>query len=777
MQTLSSTLTTAQKSNSRKPYIELRFLSRDGSTARTYKTTDSPNIIQYISQVEAKGPGESISNIEGQFSTIIRLRDKDNTIGTADFEGYRVYINWGLVTTAGNEVPPKPSSPSFVFSKRRISTPQDNTIEFMCLSLWEYVQLTYLNVTAGGIKNYLGDKQAYHLLMDYLAGVEATYSVLDDGGVFGTEIASTAYNIAGEINLLPATSVANDALYIGHVAIFNRVSIDIQNTAAGVSTVVEYYNGTSFVTLNTNNCDYSDGPGFNSGFNVGGLKIFAFQVPSNWATTTVDGETNFYIRIRVTTGAASQPKANRWLVGMHVALALDTNDAAQDEDFQPIFTTKHTDTNAQLAVQVLEYTKLGLVVKQDGFHLKFIDTSDTTQDYTYDTADLQHVIFEGSQTDTTILPNTFIVIDSSANDVAVSSQIEGTANISGSVTAWGTIPAIIEDKGAVTTALADQIAANRLDQKLRERSQGKIFAKVNTGQEVWDIVQTNDARLNNNLDGFVTRIYRLFTAGVYVIQLDLGSYVSSTLTGVEEVIANLLGIPPLPTRPLPPPPIARIIGDLIDEFRNLTEELEIIDPNVFSTLADKVSFLGFLALGGTGLQQAPEVFDLVLSILDPRTGTPVVRATQFEGRFAASLGRLLRQAERVREGATGIINPDTGLFFITQGTAPSVQERRRARFPTQLFGGASGREADEIGTLPSPPSFSPLFNQFSFGFGDDQSGEDPSSFSSPSNSQFGFGFGDELSGEDPSPNINPFGGFGGADPFGGSGGEEEDLEF
>ena len=186
MRILSSELTTAQKSASRKPYIKIEFLSLDGATTKTYQTTDTPNKIEYVYQVETQDALNNISTPIGEFAAIIRIRDVDNTQAATDFRGNRVHIHWGLNTTAGDES--SLASVIFVFSTRRVSNPQDNYIEMLCISLWELAQYRFLAIaTSAGTINYLGDKIVRHILMDLLGGNVAFKVFIDDAGVFTDE--------------------------------------------------------------------------------------------------------------------------------------------------------------------------------------------------------------------------------------------------------------------------------------------------------------------------------------------------------------------------------------------------------------------------------------------------------------------------------------------------------------------------------------------------------------------------------------------------------------
>lgn len=730
MQTLSANLTTAQKSASRKPYIEIKFLSRNGATERIYKTTDSPRIISFITQVDARDHTNSISTSDGVFSTIIRLRDSDNSINTADFEGYRVYINWGLVTSGGNETAPKPAPPSFVFTKRRISTPQDNFIEFYCISLWEYAKFQYLNklVTAAPEK-YTGNAVMRQIMMDLLGGVFADSIQQDDNGSF-TNYTTLAerYNIDGLVLPFPASPVAGeDNFYIGHASLFNRISFDIKTSGAGLTVVAEYWNGSAWTAISTSTDDYSDDAGLVGGLTGSTLAIYSFQTPSDWATRTVNSITDkYWIRGRVSAvGGYTQPEINRIVIGMNLAIGLDTDEVTQGDDFPPYLETQFDDTNAVLGVKLLQYTKLGIITKFNGFHLAFIDSASTTQDYTYDTANLQHIIFENVQSESAVLPNKIVVTDIDTGDLAT--NVTGEDDLTDSQTAWGIIPTIVEDQSITNTSDADKLAARILDQHFRDRVQGRVFAKINVGQEVWDLVQTNDGRLSNNFDGRVHRITRVFATGVYTIELDLGGYVSGALTTIEDIFRGILGLTPAnPILPLPPipPVLARDLGVLLDALNNI-----INDPVIgidFASGSRRRQLAGFLALGGGDepllFENAFDVTEFLFGGTEERRLNISVFSSFTGGKVATTIGGLLRlegdpeeirlmeaHSRQLRQQQTEQARQNIAQFFLDfQDTDRGIADIRA--IPGQRNVLSSFFTPVDIITPPSLPSFSSFFD-------------------------------------------------------------------
>jgi len=123
---------------------------------------------------------------------------------------------------------------------------------------------------------------------------------LDDGGVFGSNLASTA-----AFDLFPTTAVANDALYIGSAGPWKHIVFNIGT--AGVysgNIILEYWNGAW--TGTPAGGDYTVYPTASAGIQSQGSLFkttgqWAINVfpPSDWATTSVNSQTKYWVRLRV----------------------------------------------------------------------------------------------------------------------------------------------------------------------------------------------------------------------------------------------------------------------------------------------------------------------------------------------------------------------------------------------------------------------------------------------------------------------------------------------
>lgn len=133
---------------------------------------------------------------------------------------------------------------------------------------------------------------------------------VDDGGVFGANL----FGNAGAINLFPAAPAVNDALYIGSTQPFFHVVFWLTQAAAhvGATFVYELSDGAAGwpdLTLGDNLALY---PEADPWVNTGLVVINNFVHGVSWATEAVDGDSLFWLRVRVSAIATSftTPPAN-----------------------------------------------------------------------------------------------------------------------------------------------------------------------------------------------------------------------------------------------------------------------------------------------------------------------------------------------------------------------------------------------------------------------------------------------------------------------------------
>jgi hypothetical protein len=112
---------------------------------------------------------------------------------------------------------------------------------------------------------------------------------------------------AGDVALLPAYPVINDAFYVGHSEQFCKVKMTVSQARTGTATITpEYWNGTSWATLTS----VDDGAGWSTGTST---YLVHFQPPTDWVANTIANGPNlsagFFVRFRLSaiTTVTAQP--------------------------------------------------------------------------------------------------------------------------------------------------------------------------------------------------------------------------------------------------------------------------------------------------------------------------------------------------------------------------------------------------------------------------------------------------------------------------------------
>jgi hypothetical protein len=180
------------------------------------------------------------------------------------------------------------------------------------------------------------------------------YTMQDDGTVFTDYTTQAREATDNDVQLLPAAPVAEDATYYGiENAKFKKITIGA-GTAANIASLVlawEYYNGSTWVDLATAH-NLVDG---SSGYSVVSGSEITFDIPSDWAKTTINSQSAYWIRSRVVSIGAvtTQPLAGS--IDFGIALILDilvggTSIWATNPENRPHFYDEDTD----LFVEVLD---------------------------------------------------------------------------------------------------------------------------------------------------------------------------------------------------------------------------------------------------------------------------------------------------------------------------------------------------------------------------------------------------------------------------------------
>jgi hypothetical protein len=540
MRSIHADLTTAQQSASRVPYIQIILTSRDRGTTFTYRTTDANTRIAYVLTSEGRYGGGIQSAGDGiEYSCEIRLRDEDRDIDTQDFKGYRVDIDWGYNTTSGDKS--DTLGPHFVFRQRRISAQGELYIELYCLSLLDYVSILFPNKSTGDALAWTGDTKVKHILMSLLAGSPATAVVVADDTVYSSKT-THAGDFTNTFDLLPAVFNTDDALYIGSTEPFDHVTIDLTTPGVGTWALAwQYYNGSIWSDLTLTHPTVTGIELFKNSADFHNLGFVAFNRPTNWAArnhyvhfaTAFPNEDLYYIKISPSsvTGITTSPDATHIRVSQDLGVQLDTSDAAQDEDEMPHLDTTYQSMTKDITRAILESTLLGIYTRKEGFHLEYIDNTESSPDYTFSLTS-GHNFFQAIQETQPVVPNKLTYVD----DVPGSTTYSGSSENTASTGALGDIDMVLVDAAIGSNAEALLYATRRMKQLVRDANQGTFSAPLSVNLEMWDLVQIVDARIDETYIGRVSNIVRTwdYDAGRYDIDVVLGGQSAFSIVSYEQ---------------------------------------------------------------------------------------------------------------------------------------------------------------------------------------------------------------------------------------------------
>jgi hypothetical protein len=148
---------------------------------------------------------------------------------------------------------------------------------------------------------------------------DATQEDNDGGPSFVNQTADANEGTGGDVECFPATSATDDAFYVGFAQKFSRLMFDRAGGTQGSGGTIayEYWNGTAWVALSTVVDDTSSAGVFGNAVLADNDEL-TFDVPTDWATTSVDsGAQLYYIRVRVTSGYTTEPIMDQvWISGV-----------------------------------------------------------------------------------------------------------------------------------------------------------------------------------------------------------------------------------------------------------------------------------------------------------------------------------------------------------------------------------------------------------------------------------------------------------------------------
>lgn len=521
MRVLNADLTTSQQAASAIPYIRLELISRDQVTVLTYTTADATNRI--ISVKAAEGfEGASIRQTQGPdgrpiaIAAEIVLQNNDNEFTSKDLRGYKINIGWGFNTASGDRY--SEGEPFWVVSQSEESREGVNVTILQCFSAWQYVNyLKALGPSTGTPYTSTG-VIIRHMLMDVLTSNPDSVQI-EDTPVFVDETVDAQTNAADDVTLLPATPAVDDSVYIGSNAVFDRISIEITTAAVkGPATYTLSYQfsegGSVWSTLASVRDNTVE-------FTVAGLKTITFNLPTGWATATVNLDSHFWIRLRITAANGSalttQPKIGRIGISRHWGLQVDTTDSIEDT-FKPLYSTPYNRSTRQVLRDLIGKTQSKLIMKKEEWVVDKFDKSPASADYVYSLAG-DHTFFLSEREQGLVIPNRIVAVDlPPPNDT-----LSGTANDSASQTAVGIIVEIYPEEG-LTSGDAANVASRVLERYKQKAYQGVFEAPMNCGQEPWDWIDLTDTRTAITYSGRVGRIVRDYdpARGRYRIIITLG---------------------------------------------------------------------------------------------------------------------------------------------------------------------------------------------------------------------------------------------------------------
>jgi hypothetical protein len=184
------------------------------------------------------------------------------------------------------------------------------------------------------------------------------YQVKVVGPVIINILAAATSATTNDVIPFPATEAVGDYLAVGYSSPFSGMLIDRTGCVNGVAGVVayEYWNGTAWVALtfvaNTSAAASADQAFRGTTIPLGPNQFIRWNIPTNWATLSLSGETADYkVRLRITTVYTTNPTLSR----------IEVFTTTQNTGFAQIATTSATNV---LASGGLNFNESGILAYQ-----------------------------------------------------------------------------------------------------------------------------------------------------------------------------------------------------------------------------------------------------------------------------------------------------------------------------------------------------------------------------------------------------------------------------
>ncbi len=126
----------------------------------------------------------------------------------------------------------------------------------------------------------------------------------DSGSSYSDHETEAATEEGTEFDLLEDDGSSPDYLYIGDASTFLGTKFEFQTRGSGHTLYIEYWNGSAWTQLTANDHNLSDGT---NNFESDGR--ISWDDPGDWATTTVDSVSKYWIRISTTSTVTTVAKA------------------------------------------------------------------------------------------------------------------------------------------------------------------------------------------------------------------------------------------------------------------------------------------------------------------------------------------------------------------------------------------------------------------------------------------------------------------------------------
>lgn len=256
-----------------------------------------------------------------QSQDLIRLLNKARAYQTAEFQTdpvwiraraecedndrFALVINWAIPNLDNPYAPP-------FFVAQELATMEDISLQLE-RGHWAGLRPGSVNTTALsvveafnsinlGTVDSSGNREAttngvYLANKSNVANVSHVYRFDSSAGTFSSNLISAAL----PYNLYPSPAGNGDILYVGcSTAItdsgpFSNLIFDITQAAAGTHTIIwEYWSGAAWSTLTVRDNTDSGGE-----FRVLGVNAVSWIQPDNWASTSINGVTAYWVRARI----------------------------------------------------------------------------------------------------------------------------------------------------------------------------------------------------------------------------------------------------------------------------------------------------------------------------------------------------------------------------------------------------------------------------------------------------------------------------------------------